>query len=72
LHRERVGTHLLKSFETEWVAAIPGAYATEAKRMPNIRLPDRKLLVWDLLDHQDAWLAAIERFRRAVLAAQEP
>jgi hypothetical protein len=40
--------------------------------MPNIRLPDRKLLVWDLLDHQDAWFAAIERFRRAVLAAQEP
>jgi hypothetical protein len=72
LHRERVGTDLLKSFETEWAAAIPGAYATEAKRMPNIRLPDRKLLVWDLLDHQDAWLAAIERFRRAVLAAQEP
>jgi hypothetical protein len=70
LHRELVGTDILKAFEAEWVAAIPSAYATDAKRMPNIRLPDRTLLVWDLLDHQDAWLAAIDRFRTTVIESR--
>lgn len=66
-NRETVSTDLLKAFQAEWAAAIPGGYVTEAKRMPNIRVSDRPLLVWDLLDYQDPWLAAVERFQRSVI-----
>jgi hypothetical protein len=70
-NRRVIDDDLLRNFQTEWTAAIPGAYATNAKQMPSIRLADRKLSVWDLLDQQEAWLPVIDRFRESALGSDD-
>jgi hypothetical protein len=68
--RETVGDETIKRFLREWSEAIPGATIRLAPRAPFIKMGDRALTLWDVLDHRDAWLAAVRRFRDAVFDRQ--
>lgn len=65
--REDIGAELLREFLEDWSRAIPGSKLAPAPRAPYIRMEDGPLMLWDVLDHGDAWLMAVRRFRDAVL-----
>lgn len=70
--RGDVGDELLKEFLEDWSRAIPGSKIVPAPRNPYIRMEAGPLMLWDLLDHADAWLMAVRRFRDAVLEKRSP
>lgn len=57
-------------FLAEWARSIPGSKVSSAPKIPGLRHESRPLNVWDLLDHADAWLQVVRRFRETVLDLQ--
>ena len=70
--RGSVGDELLNEFLKDWSRAIPGSKIVPAPRAPYVRMEDGPMMLWDLLDHADAWLMAVRRFRDAVLEKRSP
>jgi hypothetical protein len=70
-HRDKTSSDVIEAFQAEWIAGIPGAEIKQTPKTPRILVRGRELTIWDLLDHQDSWLLAAERFQLAVLKGQE-
>lgn len=70
--RGSVGDELLQEFLEDWSRAIPGSTLAPTPRAPYVRMEDGPLMLWDVLDHADAWLMAVRRFRDAVLEKRSP
>lgn len=68
--RGEVADDLLRSLLEEWARSIPGARVSSAPKSPALRHESRPLHIWDLLDHADAWLPVIRRFRETTIEAQ--
>lgn len=68
--RETLGADLLMRFLEEWAALSPGAEIVHTPKAPYLKMRDRALTLWDILDHRDTWLAAVRRLRDAALDRQ--
>lgn len=65
--KDRFGLEI-KEYLDALERSISGAKLQPTENGGRLQVSGRPLTIWDILDHSDAWLAAVKRFREATLA----
>lgn len=70
--RDELGDATIRRYIAAILEAMPGITLNATPTGGNLRMADRPVRIWDVLDHSDVWLEAVRRFREAALAARAP
>ncbi|HEX2255723.1 MAG TPA: hypothetical protein VHG92_03290 [Afifellaceae bacterium] len=66
--RDELGDAVIRRYIETIMETMPGITLNATPTGGNLRMAERPVRIWDVLDHSDAWLEAVRRFREAVLA----